>query len=409
MKSRSILSHLVVAAVFLAVGWALAAHLGGAGVSPMGDAGEGSDADPATRFVTILRIRDPLDRAAALARFLESADPESAPQLRAALVAPNQGFLVDEIDEALLASWWARSDPAAAFDSIVNPPWGHRHPWVRAVLQRWVREEPLAAVEAVEALPAENPEFGRVEGVRVLVDGWFENNAELDPTPLLGLLREMEPRARAFAISRLLNQMVATRGIDATESFVESVPPEVNALVVNLKGELLSRMGVSLLDFDVERAKRWVAKHGEGRKGAGVAKHLAYYWGLKDGPAAMEWSMTWPDESLRPDLVLRSWLSFRRADLDGSEAWLTSRDPDPVLQGVYDRFLRNLAKRDPQYALELVERSTDSMIRERLLIAVGQGWMHADPESAESWLAGADLAPEVEAKIRKPKRKTRAS
>ncbi|HKK53490.1 MAG TPA: hypothetical protein VKA74_17955, partial [Myxococcota bacterium] len=136
-----------------------------------------------------------------------------------------------------------------------------------------------------------------------------------------------------------------------------------------------------------------------------IRKHLAYYWGLKDGPAAMEWATGLPDTPDRSAVVARAWLSFGRVQPEKASDWLVERGPDGALQDVYARYLRNLAKNEPARALELAEQTADDEVREKMLMAVGQGWMRADREAAEAWLATAGLPPEIEKRIRRASRR----
>ena len=144
-----------------------------------------------------------------------------------------------------------------------------------------------------------------------------------------------------------------------------------------------------------------LAKHGEGRKGLGVLRHLAYYWGRKDPPAAMQWALALPDTRNRPEVIKRVWLSWSISDREGAVEWLQSQEPNALNHVIYGRYLRKFAKQDPDQALELASRASDPEIRDKMLIHVGQGWLNSDAEAAQAWLAGAGLSPELERQIRR--------
>ncbi|MHA7838597.1 MAG: hypothetical protein ACX98W_14170 [bacterium] len=400
MHARSILTHLVTALLAFGLGWLVF----GAPDTPVDREASSLPESPAMALAAILELDDPSDRAVRLVRFFEQTDPSAAIVLRDVLIDQQEKGLVDEMAELLFASWWARSDPEAAFANIVDPGWANRHPWVRAVFREWVHQDPTAAAAAVESLPAEAAR-GRLEAARVVIDEWFELEDVPDPSRLLGLIEQLEIRRRAFAIQRVLNALVEQRGVDATQSFVEAVPESGSTFDYDLRQELMARMAVVLLDHDVERAVRWAEEHGHDRQGAGIRKHLAYYWGLKDGPAAMEWATGLPDTPDRSAVVARAWLSFGRVQPEKASDWLVERGPDGALQDVYARYLRNLAKNEPARALELAEQTADDEVREKMLMAVGQGWMRADREAAEAWLATAGLPPEIEKRIRRASRR----
>ena len=397
MTARSIVTHLIVAGIAFAIGWTLST--GGSSDSSAKSLGAVASEEPVAVMAEILRIPDPAERAVALAGFFESTDPVWAQLLWEALTAEGTELPVDEITETLFASWWAKSDPAAAFAHIVDPGWANRHPWVRSVLREWVRQDPLAAAAAVATLPPD-PTRGRLDGARIVLDEWFEQDETVDPTPLLGLIRQLEPLPRAAAIERILTSMIEAHGLDATERFAESVPSEAGAIGVNLKQELMARMGVVLLAHDVERALGWAQKHGDERDGSGIRKHLAYYWALEDGEAAMEWAIALSDDLEKPSIVKRAWLSFGRKKPDEARNWLQARKPDRVLQGIYGRHLTNVARQDAESALALAEKATDAAVRERMLVAVGKGWIQTDPAAAEAWMQRSGLSAESQRRIR---------
>jgi hypothetical protein len=85
-----------------------------------------------------------------------------------------------------------------------------------------------------------------------------------------------------------------------------------------------------------------------------------------------------------------------------------------MLAQIYAKHLRHFVAQDPERALELASKASDAEIRDRMLVAVGQGWIRADPEAATAWLATAGLSPELEERIRhapgsRPVRKNNAS
>ena len=395
MNGRSFASHLVVAGLALLLGWGLSSMRPSESAQPS----VGTLKGPVADFTEALRIEAPAQRTVALAEFFERVDPEWAPSLRAEVNTQGSDLVLDEVSEMLFASWWARHDPRAAFENVVDPPWAGRHPWVRSVMREWVKQDPLAAVAAVDSLP-ELESKGRMEATRVVVDGWFAQSEVADPTPLVQLLAGLEVKPRGRAIKHLIDTMIESRGIDATEQFVEAIPASFEAGGQNVRAELMARMGMALLDHDLDRAIAWANEHGQGRKGSGIRKHLAFRWGLRDGPGAMRWTTNLPDEPERPAIVKRAWLSFTRKDPDGARDWLASQEPNRALQGVYANFLIHVAEQDPERALSLARSATDPEVRDKMLIAVGKGWMKADPKAAESWLSQSELPPDHAQRVR---------
>jgi len=398
-RLRRTLGLTVIVSLAFLSGWIAAGiHEGGDANAPAVPFGE--HADPSEAFVAALRLEDPAERARVLSALLERTSPDRARDLRDLLVNPEPGMIVDEIAESLVASWWARADPAAAFENAVDPAWSGRHPWLRNVLREWVKRQPLMAVEAVGTLPPEQ-ERSRLEAARVVLDGWLALDDLPDPTPLVRLFRHLELKPRALAMERMLDALVERWGIDGTVRFVESLQPMAGTIGPQVEQELRARLGVALLDHDVERAIAWADEQGRGREGVGVRKHLAYYWGLRDGRAAMEWALALPETPERGAVVKRAWISFGRVKPDEARAWLLERGPEPALAGIYARHLRHVAAEDPQRALSLARRASDEPIYPQMLFAVGLGWMKSQPQEAEVWLESGEVPADVVARIRR--------
>ena len=394
MNARLLSSHLAVAILAFGLGYAVFSY--GEGKASSAGKLQRLD-DPVAALTDALRIEDAPARTQALLDFFAAADPAWAERLRAEVNQPGSELILDEIGETLFAQWWAKSDPEAAFKNIVDPAWANRHPWIREVMRAWVASDPSRAAEATASLPP-NPDRGQVEATRILVQHWWDKQANSDPGPLLVLIHKLEVVPRASAIHILIQNSIKKRGIDVTEKFVESLP-QADALGVDVPQEMLGRYGQALLDVDVERAKRWAEKHGQGRDGAGILRHLAFSWGVKDGAAAMDWATGLPDSPQRAGIILRVWLSYRQAHPDESRDWLLAHEPTEVLEHIYSRYLTGTAGDDVEKALELAGRAKDLAVRDRLLAAVGTGWIQKDPEAAKKWLDSVELAPELKERV----------
>jgi hypothetical protein len=402
MNARQILSHLAVAALAFALGYAVFSPRAGTR-SPIGSA-----EDPVAAFTDIVHIQDAHARTQAMLDFFAAADPAWAERLREEIDPAASKLVLDEIGETLFASWWARSNPELAFERRLDPAWANRNPWIRETMLAWAATDPSAAAAAANALPP-NPDRGIVEATRVLVDHWWDSPTAPDPQPLIELIHKLEVVPRTGAVQRLIELSIDHRGIDATEKFVESLPQQ-DSMGVSVQNELLARFGQALLERDVARARQWAAKHGEGREGSGVLRHLAYSWGQKNGPEAMQWAMSLPETEHRPGIIYRVWLSFRQTKPEEAAQWLLAQEPSPALMGVYSRYLNGLAlEKKTDEALEIAGRTQDPALRDQLRTAVGMGWAQSDPDAALSWLDTVELPAESEARIRQATERRRSN
>jgi hypothetical protein len=356
--------------------------------------------DPAARFGEILAMGDARERTRQLVQLFDATDPALAPRLRAVLEEREAALRVDETTEALFAQWWARADPAAAYREAFNPLCSDRHPWIREVMRAWTPQDPTAAAAAVLDLPP-GPSRGRLEAARAVVDAWLAMDDIPDPMPLFLVVEQLEPVARGGALQHVVETMAERRGVPATLDFVRGLPLDGgDALSSDVMNEVLSRTAIVLLEHDPALAVAWAAEHADGPAGVGIHKHLAYYWAIRDGEAAMEWAVGLPDDPRRPAVVKRAWVSFGRKHSDEARAWLHARAPDEALRNVYSGHLRGLAERDPQLALALANRAVNEAIRQEMRAAAASGWMRSDPAAASAWLAEAGLPPALEQHVR---------
>ncbi len=400
MNSTSVITHIAAALAAFGLGWLLANANGPD--TPSGPSSSITNEAAAAELESILGVEDPRDRANRLTTLFDQTDPSAALALHEILAQKGSQLFIDEMAEILFARWWAESDPESAFLNPINPPWIERHPWMRTVLREWAQQDPIAAARAVQTLQA-GPLKGRLEGARVVVDAWLTLETMPDPSSLMGAIKQLEPLARGGALEHLVDSMVKARGIDATLDFVRGVPPD-DALGGSVQQELLARTAVALIDHDIDRATDW-AREQQGRPhGAGVQKHLAYYWGLRDGLAAIEWAVALPDAPQKSSVIKRAWLSFSRRQPDQAREWLTSRPPDPLMRGTYGPFIRNLAETEPESAMSLADSTIDVELRDWLRATAGEGWMKSDPTAATAWLQQSGLPPELAARVRSARR-----
>lgn len=393
MNARAVLTHLAAALAAFGLGYFVfssqTTH------SPIRSSG-----DPAAEFADIIAISDVHTRTQALLDFFAAADPAWAERLRDEVdPAAESRIILDEIAETLFASWWARTNPEAAFERRLDPAWSNRNPWLREVMLAWVPKDPTRAAQAALTLP-QNADRGSVEAARVLVDHWWDNPQSNDPTPLVDLIRKLEVVPRAGAIQRLIEKSVEHRGLDATEKFVESLPPEED-IGISVQKEVMARFAQSALNHDKSRAIAFANKHGRGRDGSGVLRHLAFSWGQQNGPEALEWAKNIEDVDLRPEIVNRVWMSFNQTKPEESIEWVKAQEPTAALEAVLNRYLAGLAAEGKQdEAFALAERAKDTALLDRLRGTVAVGWTRRDPKEVAKWLVTAKLSPETETRVR---------
>jgi len=366
------------------------------------------DAAPEDALREILNIEHSGQRATELAAFFARTDAQTyASPLLDLLMDREASLDVDEITELLFAEWWASADPEAAFNSPLHPRWKNRHPWMRQTLRAWAKEAPIPAARAVAELPG-GPALGRLEGARAVIDTWLALDEIPDPRLLLEVIDQLEPVARSGALELMVSTLIERQGVDRALEVVRGIQP-FDSENGDIHHELLSRAGVALAKHDIPSAVAWAEEYAETPNGLGIQKHLAYYWGLRDGAPALEWALGLPVRPGREIVIKRAFLSFSRKHREDATAWMMAHPPRAEMRGIYIDFLRRTAETSPNEAMAVAERTSDPALRLDMQAAAVEGWLKGDSEAAQAWLSSSDLRPELEARIRQSGRRAGAA
>ena len=243
------------------------------------------------------------------------------------------------------------------------------------------------------------PVDGRTAATRAIVNEWISLETLPDPTPLFGVLENLEPIVRGGALLHLARSLIEDRGIDAALGYVRTVDSS-SGLRGDIRTEFFARTGVALLDYDTAAAVAWAAENAGASEGPGIHKHLAYYWGLAEGRPAMDWAIALPESPAKSTILKRAFISFSRRHREDAEAWINEHPPHPLMRATYLQYLEARGKKDPESAFALAERAVEPELRNEMLAAAAQGWMSVDPQAASAWLATADLPAALAAKVR---------
>jgi len=397
MNARTTAGIVIGMLAAFALGWFARGEDASDGIAPSHPSTTASPNAPVA-LQEVLEIAAPRARTRALLDLLDETDPAVALALHEKMRELRKDGLVDEIAEILVASWWAEAAPETAFAHPINPQWPDRHPWARTVIEHWGARDPEAAAYAVRGMSTA-PADGRTAAARAIVDAWLELETLPDPTPLFGVLQNLEPLVRGSALVHIARSLIEDRGIDATLDYVRSVEAS-NDLRGDMRNEFFARTGVALLDFDTKAAVAWAAENAEKPEGPGVQKHIAYYWGLIEGRPAMDWAIALPDSPAKSTILKRAFISFSRKHNDDAQAWLLEHPPHPLMKATYRQFLQERGKIDPEAAMALADRALEPDLRHEMRAAAAQGWMSVDPQAASAWLAEADLPAALAAKVR---------
>ena len=242
---------------------------------------------------------------------------------------------VDQIERA-------EQDPHAELESIVaGQGMGSQHRRLRQLVNRVAADDPVAAAELIDNLPASLREYA----TQALVAVW----SRTDP----------EEAARWLAEK---NVQVSGQGLN----------------------DLARRWGQS--DFEAANA---FADTLTGRKRALLLTGLAdATQGSKE--ELLAWVSRYEGEPAYPDLMMSVVQRFAEEDVDAAMELIETL-PERIRLASYRSVVSSLAFRNPEAAVALMEEIGNESVRDELVPVVSRMWARNDAESALEWAR--DLSP----------------
>jgi hypothetical protein len=288
---------------------------------------------------------------------------------------------VGEVAVVLLAEWWARFDPAGAFEWAQRERMANAPLVTMAVVRAWAEREPEEAARAIGGIA--NRERRR-DAVDALVRGWNDSGEPGLVDYLSGLPPGIE---RQRAISVVARRKVYRDGLEETIRWAEALPDEPDRFKLNV----FRRVASWAAEVDPQRAAAWAAQHGQEEYGKGLFRRVGTRWAQQDGAAAMSWLATLPAGHERDAAVQESYRAWLSREPEVAKDWLRAAKLEPWLEPALALYARSLAQESPEEALEWTARIRDPERRREATIKIGQYWHQVDPDAARAWLDRSDL------------------
>lgn len=368
-----------------ALGWAVAALVAGFVVG-YGISEPGSVALEEIREHTtqILAERDTLQRGHDLATLFATASPEALDAIRDAYAsAPPPA---NDLELILLAEWWAKFDPKAAYDWIKQFTGDQRFTASRSVFRVWARNAPGDALDAAQKLSDLDEQ--RI-GIDAALIGWDES-PHRDLAEYVYELPLGPDRQHAGRI--LARRRVATVGAKAAMAWAKQLPE-----TKQFRRLMMPRVSSAIAESQPEFAARMVEDQIDATSRSGLPRRVATRWVRQDPEAAMAWLATLPAGVDRDDGVMESFRDWAGLDRDAAFSWLAARirEPVPWLDPAMYIYAMHLIARDPRRAVAVADLITNETQRNTAHTLILRGWLVRDPEAAEAWVRQADLPPGV--------------
>jgi len=335
---------------------------------------------------TILLKPDLLERTREISTRLEGLGPESLEGVKAAYATIFNDL--GDTDLVLFAEWWARFDPAGAFE-WANSNWQAEHPAViTAVLRAWARQDPAAALQGAQ-VPAPNLRSAYTEACLV---GWEESGI---PGVLEFVKRQPAGHDRQRAIQVIARRKVLRDGPEAAFAWAETLPEDDR----DFKQNVLRRVASSAAELNPRRAAEWAESLIGGEFESGLAQRVSTRWGRRDPASALEWLSTLPAGRARDDGVretYRKWLAY---DLEPAIAYVEEATLEPWLDPAVSLLARRISVDDPLGALDWAGKIRDEELRLYTTGVVARSWVIRDEPAARAWVEQADLPDYLRRKI----------
>ncbi len=361
----------------------LASHLGPmeAGPSTGSIFRSWAEIDPAAAAARAAELTQGQPRSMALeaiARRWVQDDPEAALGWARALESPVERRRMLEST----ALEWSYNSPAAAFRTFVDSeelPLGT----FSSIAATWVRQEPLAATERIEALP-EGPR--RQAALRAAASEMAMEHPH-EAARLADLLPSGSTRASvlesvAFEMTADDAQAAATwaEGIDGDEE----------------RQGALTRVVSSWVEQDVEAASAYVERMPAGAERDGAVTEMMWVWGRHDPAAAARWLQRHGGDERAVGEVTRAW-----AELDPERAsrWASTLDQPEARDNAMLALSNVSVRNDAAGAWAWASRIDDPSERADQLAYVAREWRAVDPDAARARVDAADLTPETRARV----------
>jgi hypothetical protein len=324
-----------------------------------------------------LEHRSPLKRSVGLSGFLLGLNPRN---IEATLErVEGQSYRFDQRDHELLMHAWVKFDSPAAVDwALARPAPLNRRASI-ALIRALGFHNPAAARSLLETTEPElmDPMFD------AMVDGWAWSEHVEDLTSYLSQLRRGVKRKRATSA---LVKIILSDGVDELIAWVDHVPTEGG-----FKRLAFQQSADAIAQIDPPRAAKWVDQHfGEpyvAQAPAAVSRH----WLMRDPAAAMNWIITFPEESGRGERVERAFRSWVNAEPDEARAWVMASTPDAAVDPAVRELVRRDFGTDPGSAMDWAHRIDEPALRSYVQASAGGSWYQQDRESFMQWLPESGL------------------
>jgi hypothetical protein len=336
---------------------------------------------PAEALRVALTDPDSLSRTRRVTGLLRRADPDSLEGVLEAYDSPSSR--VSDLELVLLAEWWGAFDPSEAFRQIHEWTGKERFAPAAEVFRVWARHNPADALKAADKVPGEHKRRASLDAALI---GWDES---LESGVGEFIYELPDGNDRQLAMRLLARRRVTTLGAEAALDWARNLPE-----TRRFRELMVPRVASAIAESQPETAARWAESRIDGDSVTQLPRRIATRWISRDPEAAMAWLESLPAGEDRRDGIMETFRDWLRQDRPAAGAWLDSRvseGPVPGLDPALFIYARAVGGKEPERGLYLASLITKETDRNAAHTIILRGWLVGEPESAEAWIAEADL------------------
>lgn len=336
-----ILTGAMVAA--FAVGWAAAMYVNSG--PPLRDAEEAY-----VRYQNALEMKDTLVRMETLLKLTKKLTPETLPG--AVRAYEEDLWPLANSDFRILMAYWAENFPREMVATIQE--------WNNTRVEQIAATEAVTRIAASEGYPAAREFYDtlplglRKGGLVNLVLAYVDYGDLQDIAEFITSFKDHDERDIVGEIA--VERMIDNHGPLFVEEWVENLPlgrgNTSDIKVVAFRAAQRAHMDNGFRN----EFEAWLKKVGHESWARGGWRSIAAHWVRTDPQAAIAWARALPEEADRMTVVQEAIRGWAARDADAALAWIVAQEPNEELDRGTGRLAVHYSSRNPELALELLER-----------------------------------------------------
>ncbi len=285
----------------------------------------------------------------------------------------------------------AASDPqTAAYQIGLREPGPERQRLLGALAILWAGQSLPDSIAWARALPEEERGFalGKVAYEAVAID----------PRKALELAGELPGgETRTELVTHIAGEWVEKNPGEIAD-WAKQISDD------GLREQVLSRVAAAWGDSNPTAAAELALKSlPAGKPQDDAVMGIVQRWAQRQPAEAGAWVAQFPEGKLREAAAAELTKLWADQDSGAAGSWLGGQAAGASRDAAVNAYIGKILAGHPESAAQWAAQIGDAALRDSALERVAESWLASDPAGAAAWLAGAQLRPEVKARLAEPK------